>query len=62
MYLNQVVIHKNWLIMIDVEKMHFEPRENNISVLGQTKLDTDNLELDVRGSLSGSLACKGVQG
>lgn len=39
--------------MIDVEKMHFEPRENNVSVLGQTKLDTDNFELDVRGSRVG---------
>lgn len=48
--------------MIAVEKMHFEPGENNVSVSGQRKLDTDNFELDVRGSLSGSLACKGVQG
>ena len=48
--------------MIDVEKVHFGSRENDISVLGQKKLHTDNFEPDVRGSLNISLACKGVQG
>lgn len=40
--------------MIDVNKMHFGPRENNISVLGQRKLHT-NFELDIRGPLNGNL-------
>lgn len=37
--------------MTDVDKMHFEPRENNLTALGQRKLHRLSFDLGVRGSL-----------
>lgn len=47
--------------MIDVDKMHFELRKVNISVMGQRKLHRDHFEPDVRRFLHGNLACRSVK-